>query len=338
MTWEQHTRQVHTEQTPPGVLFEELLEESVSVHGHLCPGQVLGVRMSMLGLKAIDITDPKGRQRKDLMVFVEMDRCATDAVQSVTGCTLGKRSLRFLDLGKMAASFLNLASGRAVRVLAREEARTAAAAYAPEIGEKYERQAAAYRIMPDNELFLVSAVHIRPREEDMPGRPLSRVPCSVCGEYVQDRREIRVGERAICRSCAEGAYYQLAEAPASSVMQERHNEVTIRSKIWFEAEGNPVFGRGRRILLEAIDVHGSINRAAKEVGISFRKAWGHIQVMEDRLGIKLVERKTGGKNGGGAILTDDARSFLRQFEVMEEGIREMVDARFKRMFRGNGHV
>ena len=98
--------------------FEKLLKESIKIHGHLCPGQVLGVRMSMLGLREIGIEDPKGKDKKNIIVFVEIDRCATDAIQSVTGCSLGKRSLKFLDYGKMAATFLNLKTGNAVRILA----------------------------------------------------------------------------------------------------------------------------------------------------------------------------------------------------------------------------
>jgi len=115
-------------------------------------------------------------------------------------------------------------------------------------------------------------------------------------------------------------------------MQKSHNGLDIRSKIWIEVSGEPVFGRGRRILLEAIDTHGSINRGAKEVGISYRKAWGHIKAMEERLGVKLIERQTGGKNGGGALLTEDARVFLNKFELLETGIREAVDEKFKRLF------
>src|SRR4030067_3479205 len=103
--------------------FEELLNESAKTHGHLCPGQVLGVRMSMLGLRKIGIDDPKGKDRKSLIVFVEMDRCATYAVQSVTGCSLGHRTMKFLDYGKMAATFVNLKTGKAIRVVAREESR-----------------------------------------------------------------------------------------------------------------------------------------------------------------------------------------------------------------------
>lgn|SRR3990172_6645013 len=117
-----------------------------------------------------------------------------------------------------------------------------------------------------------------------------------------------------------------------SVMQKSHNDMEIRSKIWIEVDGEPVFGRGRRFLLEAIDAHGSINRAAKEVNISYRKAWSHIKVMEERLGMKLVERQTGGKNGGGAVLTGDAKEFLKKFERMEDGLREVVNKKFKRTF------
>src|SRR3990167_8841589 len=97
--------------------FEILLQESVQTHGHLCPGQVLGVRMSLLGLREIGICDPKGKDRKSIIVFVEMDRCATDAVQSITGCSLGRRTMKFVDYGKMATTFLNLKTGNAIRVI-----------------------------------------------------------------------------------------------------------------------------------------------------------------------------------------------------------------------------
>ena len=110
----------------------------------------------------------------------------------------------------------------------------------------------------------------------------------------------------------------------------------IKSKIWIESEGKPVFGRGRRFLLEAIDKHGSINQAAKEINISYRKAWGYIKAMEERLGFKLIERQTGGRNGGGAIITNEARSFLNKYELLEKGIQELVDERFSEIFKGKG--
>lgn len=110
-------------------------------------------------------------------------------------------------------------------------------------------------------------------------------------------------------------------------------KMEIKSKLWIEAGGNPVFGRGRRFLLEAIDRCGSINQAAKEINISYRKAWGYIKAMEERLSFRLVERQAGGRNGGGAVLTEDAREFLRKYKMMEKGIQELVDERFRETFR-----
>lgn len=193
--------------------FESLLEESVKIHGHLCPGQVLGVKMSMLGLREIGIDDPKGKDRKNIIVFVEMDRCATDAVQSVTGCSLGHRTMKFMDYGKMAAALVNLKTGRAVRVIAKEESREKAKKYFPEIEDKYKAQLEAYKIMTDSELFDVMDIKVKIKPEDMPGRPLKRIPCDMCGEYVQDMREIYKNGKALCRPCADGGYYKVEDKP-----------------------------------------------------------------------------------------------------------------------------
>ena len=188
--------------------FESLLEASVELHGHLCPGQVLGVKMSMLGLREIGIADPRGRDRKSLIVFVEMDRCATDAVQSVTGCSLGRRTMKFMDFGKMAATFLNLRTGRAVRVIAKEEARQKAKEYFPEIESKYTAQLEAYKIMSEEDLFDVMDVQVTIPPEDMPGRPLQRIRCDSCGEYVQDMREVYREGKVLCRPCSYPGYYE----------------------------------------------------------------------------------------------------------------------------------
>jgi len=193
------------------VHFEELLKESVRIHGHLCPGQVLGVKMSMLGLKKIGIEEPKGKDKKNLIVFVEMDRCATDAVQSVTGCSLGHRTMKFMDYGKMAATFVNLKTGKAVRVIAKEESRDKAKEMFPHIENKYRAQLEAYKVMPDDELFDVMDVKVEIKPEDMPGRPLKRVKCDRCGEYVQDMREVMNNGKVLCRPCAEGGYYSVED-------------------------------------------------------------------------------------------------------------------------------
>ena len=187
--------------------FEALLDESVKIHGHFCPGQVLGVKMSMLGLREIGIGDPKGKDRKSIMVFVEMDRCATDAVQSVTGCSLGHRTMKFMDYGKMAATFVNLKTGKAIRVIAREDARHKAKELFPDIENKYQAQLEAYKIMPDEELFDVMQVQVKINPEDMPGRPLRRVKCDSCSEYVQDSREVYREGKVLCRHCADSGYY-----------------------------------------------------------------------------------------------------------------------------------
>ncbi|MEN8263382.1 MAG: FmdE family protein [Nitrospirota bacterium] len=189
--------------------FKKLLDISVKIHGHLCPGQVLGVRMSMHGLNLIGIADPKGKDRKSLIVYVEIDRCATDAIQSVTGCSPGKRSLKLLDFGKMAATFVNLKEDKAVRLIAKEESKNRAKNYFPEIEDKYKCQLEAYKVMPDEELFEWKQVKVEIPEEDMPGRPKRRIKCEKCGEHVQDNRDLNIDGKLMCKACAGEAYYKL---------------------------------------------------------------------------------------------------------------------------------
>ena len=167
--------------------------------------------MSMIGLAAIGIYDPKGLDRKKLYVLVEIDRCATDAIQSVTGCSLGKRSMRWIDYGIMAATFVNLETGKAVRILAREESRELSKKYCPEIENKYQRQLDAYRVMPKEELFTIEEVQVSIPQEDMPGRPLKRIQCESCGDWVQDCRDVEQDGKLLCRGCAQGKYYSRIE-------------------------------------------------------------------------------------------------------------------------------
>ena len=189
--------------------FEQLLEESVAFHGHLCAGQVIGVRMSMLGLRLVGIADPKGRDRKKLHVIVEIDRCATDAIQSVTGCRFGKRSMNFKDFGIMAATFINFETSRAFRILASEDSRSMAQHYAPEIVDRYRQQVHAYTVMPEEALFVVQKVEVSIPATNLPGRPLSRVRCEMCGEWVQDGRELKDSGKTMCRSCGGQRYYRI---------------------------------------------------------------------------------------------------------------------------------
>lgn len=182
--------------------FDELLSESSSIHGHHCAGQIIGVRMAMIGCRDVGIDEPKGC--KKLVVYVEMDRCATDAVQAVTGCSLGKRTLKFLDYGKMAATFINTETGQATRVLAKDDARALVAQYAPEEASPREAQKQAYRIMPEEALFSIKRVTLQVPAQEMPGYRTPRVECAECGEGINFHREIRVGERTLCIPCAQG--------------------------------------------------------------------------------------------------------------------------------------
>ncbi|HLF84858.1 MAG TPA: FmdE family protein [Blastocatellia bacterium] len=188
--------------------LDELLRRAEQSHGHMCAGQVLGVRMAMLGCRSVGIEDPRGTDRKRLIVFVEIDRCAADAVNTVTGCRLGKRTLKFLDYGKLAATFLNVTTGEAVRVVALDSSREAADCAFPEIENKYDRQLRAYKQLPEEELFKVERVRVDLPPQDQPGRPVSRVQCAECGEGVNDHREVIREGRKLCRACAGGAYYE----------------------------------------------------------------------------------------------------------------------------------
>ncbi len=191
--------------------FDTLLASSASAHGHLCPGQVVGVRMAMLGCRLICLEDPQSRsQIKKLIVYVEMDRCTADAVAHVTGVKLGRRSLKFMDYGIMAASFVNLETGRAFRVVSTEESRALASVYAPEIPGKYPQQMEAYKRMPDSVLFRVEEVTIDTCDSDLPGPTRYKATCAGCGQVVRDRKEVLIDGRPYCAPCAGGAYFRNA--------------------------------------------------------------------------------------------------------------------------------
>jgi len=191
--------------------FENLLEKSAAAHGHLCPGQAVGVRMAMLGCRLIGLDEPTRRdQIKKLIVYVEMDRCTADAVAHTTGVKLGRRSLKFVDYGIMAATFVNLETGKAFRIISTEEARDLAEAYAPEIADKHARQLEAYKRMPDSVLFRVQQVAVHIPEEDLPGPTRFKATCSGCGQVVRDRREVTKDGRSFCKPCAENVYFSKA--------------------------------------------------------------------------------------------------------------------------------
>lgn len=191
--------------------FEALLNSSAQAHGHLCPGQVAGVRMAMLGCRLIGLDEPtRHDQIKKLIVYVEMDRCTADAVAHVTGVKMGRRSLKFMDYGIMAATFVNLETRQAFRVISTEDARDLASVYAPEIAEKYPQQLQAYKRMPDSVLFRVQQVDVSIPDSDMPGPTRYKATCANCGQVVRDRREVMQAGRVLCKPCAAEVYFENA--------------------------------------------------------------------------------------------------------------------------------
>ena len=200
--------------------LDEYLREAEVAHGHLCAGQVLGVRLAMLGLEKLGIADPRGNKedRKRLVTFVEIDRCATDAISLVTGCRLGKRALKFRDWGKMAATFVDLgnkdlgikdvSTGKAIRIAAKESSKALARSMHPEIADKNQQQMLAYREMAEDDLFTKQWVKVEIAAEEFPGYKGERIVCAECGEGINFRREVVRDGRLLCRACAGEHYYE----------------------------------------------------------------------------------------------------------------------------------
>ncbi len=196
--------------------MDQLLLDAERAHGHLCAGQILGVRMAMLGCARLGIEEPRGRDRKRLVTFVEIDRCATDAIGVVTGCRLGKRALKMRDWGKMAATFVDLADGRALRIAATESSKARARELYPQIENKNQQQMHAYREMPDAERFTEEWVRVPLDSKEFPGYKGERVACAECGEGISYERWVERDGRKLCRGCAEpeARYYQPLAEPA----------------------------------------------------------------------------------------------------------------------------
>ena len=182
----------------------EYLELAAVAHGHICAGQVLGVRLAMLGIRELGL-DPIA-ERKRIVTYVEIDRCVTDAVALVANCRLGKRALKFRDWGKVAATFCDLQTGRAIRIAAKESSKQAAKELFPDL-PKEEGQQKAYAQLPDDVLFSKEWVKVEIRPEDLPGFKGPRVVCAECGEGINFKREVTVNGRTLCRACAGERYY-----------------------------------------------------------------------------------------------------------------------------------
>ena len=188
--------------------FDEYVALAEQAHGHICAGQILGLRMALYGLKLLELDDPTGQHRKRLVTFIEIDRCATDAIPVVTGCRMGKRALKLRDFGKVAATFCDIQADRAVRVVALDSSKQRAREMFPEIADRNAQQMRAYREMPDKELFAVQWVRVTLGPEEFPGYKGGRAVCDECGEGINFKREVVRDGRVLCKACAGERYYE----------------------------------------------------------------------------------------------------------------------------------
>ena len=189
--------------------LQTLLEQSADRHKHLCPRQVLGVRIGLAGAAALELETPRNNKR--MLVILESDGCYADGIEVVTGATIGHRTLRVVDYGKVATTFVDVKTGVAVRVAPRLDVRQRARFYAPEEQRHYFAQLMGYQVMPDEELLTVQEVHLTTSVEDLVSRPGVRVNCTVCGEEIINEREVWRKDMSLCQACAGPAYYALAK-------------------------------------------------------------------------------------------------------------------------------
>lgn len=196
--------------------IQPLLQKSAQHHSHLCPRQILGVRIGLAGMNALGLDPNEGTKR--LLVILETDGCFADGVIATTNCTVGHRTLRVEDYGKVAATFVDTKTGKTVRVAPTLDIREQARACCPDEPRHYFAQIQAYQIMPDEQMVTVTEVQLMTPVEQIVSRPGLRVECAVCGEEVMNEREVMVEGQPLCRACAGNSYYQTpVEMPVYSL-------------------------------------------------------------------------------------------------------------------------
>ena len=314
--------------------LEELLTESSSIHGHHCAGQILGVRMAMVGCREVGIDEPRGC--KKLIVYAEIDRCATDAVQAVTGCSLGKRSLKFLDYGKMAVTFVNTETRQAVRVLAKDDARNLVPLYLPDSVNPRDAQKQAYRIMPEDALFAVKPVAVEVSAQEMPGYRGKRVQCAECGEGINFNREVELGGRTLCIPCSQGLLSQGRANSATSpkvlliVGYKKVGKTTLIEKLIPE-----LTERGYRV--------GTIKHHHSDFPVTVdcvgTDTWRHRQAGAASVALATPTDIATFRNGASSITLDQLVSALGALDlVLVEGFHEEARAKIEVLSERTGEA
>lgn len=188
----------------------DLLEATAALHHHLCPRQVIGVRMGMLAGEILGLELPQADKR--LLTIVETDGCVADGIAVACNCWVGHRTLRVEDYGKVAATFVDTHTEHAVRLVPRAQARQLARSYAPDAVNAWEAQRLGYQRMPASELLAAVPVHLKSPIADIVSRAGRKTECEACGEEILNDREVARQGRVLCRACAGGAYYESCEA------------------------------------------------------------------------------------------------------------------------------
>jgi formylmethanofuran dehydrogenase subunit E len=189
--------------------LDEMLAQTEAMHKHLCPRQVLGVRMGLYAAEILGRETPQ--QDKRLIAFVESDGCFADGVSVATGCSLGHRTMRLMDYGKVAATIVDTETGRAVRLAPKADVRQRAAEVAGDAPSRWRGQLEAYQRIASEDMFNVQEVRMCLDVKAIVGMPGIRVNCAVCGEEILNQREVVREEKNLCQSCAGESYWSLAE-------------------------------------------------------------------------------------------------------------------------------
>jgi len=192
--------------------ISDLIKQSSARHDHLCPRQVLGVRIGLAGLAALGLESPVNKSTA--LVIIESDGCFADGIEVATGATIGHRTLHVNDFGKMAATFADVKTGRSIRISPTSNIRERALSYAPDEPRRYFAQLQGYQVMPDAELLRIQEVALNPTLEELISKPLARVTCDYCGEEIINEREVNVNGAVLCRTCANDGYYLIKPVPA----------------------------------------------------------------------------------------------------------------------------
>ena len=188
----------------PAPRLQPQLKALGAMHKHLCPRQILGVRMGLYAGELLGLELPQHDKR--LFTFVETDGCFVDGVTVSTGCSVGHRTLRLMDYGKVAASFVDTKTERAIRIWPSPQCRVLARNYAPTAPNSWQAQFEAYQVMPAPELLSVSRITLRIDLKELIARPGGKVHCAVCGEEILNQRNTIRNGQVLCHSCAEGGY------------------------------------------------------------------------------------------------------------------------------------